>query len=216
MSTSRPRGNDLGTWSGWRSNGEGCRRRGELERLRRAAARCGSNSGEGKGWSWISFGQGLAEEVAKQLAKGIGMGWRGEEQLQRGAAAVVRCRVEEKRHCSWKKRGNVTRFVVALAHRREKEEWRKGGPRLGSGLQRRGGGRQAPRGHRGVQRRGQRGEATAAAGARVTRGGGQQESNSGEAGRGRARGGILSPAPEVKRGRAEGVQRKKKGKEARD
>jgi hypothetical protein len=74
------------------------------------------------------------------------MGWRGEKELQRGAAAVVRCRVEEKRHCSWKKRGNVTRFVVALAHRRENEEWRKGGPRLGSGLRRRGGGRQAPEG----------------------------------------------------------------------
>jgi hypothetical protein len=146
MSTSRPRGNDLGTWSGWRSSGEGCRRRGELERLRRAAARCGSNSGEGKGRSWISFVQGLVEEVAKQLAKGIGMGWHGEEELRRGAAAVVRCRVEEKRHCSWKKRENVTRFVAALAHRREEEEWRKGGLRLGSGLRRRGGGRQAPEG----------------------------------------------------------------------
>jgi hypothetical protein len=72
------------------------------------------------------------------------------------------------------------------------------------------------RGHCGAQRRGQRGGATAAARARATRGGGQQESNDSEAGRGRARGGVLSPAPEVKRGRAEGVQRKKKGKEARD
>jgi hypothetical protein len=76
-STSRPQGSDLCTWLGWRSSGGGCRRRGELGQLRRAAARGGSNSGEGKGQSWISFGQGLVEEVAKQLAKGIWMGWRG-------------------------------------------------------------------------------------------------------------------------------------------
>jgi hypothetical protein len=81
----------------------------------------------------------------------------------------------------WEEEGNVARFVATLVHRREGKEWRKGGPRLCSGLQWRGGGRQAPRGHRGAQRRGQRGGATAAARGRATRGGGQQELNGGEA-----------------------------------
>jgi hypothetical protein len=67
-STSRPRGSNLSTWSGWRSSGGSCRRRGELGRLRRATAWGGSNSGERRGRSWISSGQGLVEEVAKQLA----------------------------------------------------------------------------------------------------------------------------------------------------
>jgi hypothetical protein len=124
---------------------------------------------------------------------------------------VVRCRVEEEGALQLGEEGNVIEFVAALVHRREGKEWRKGGPRLCSGLRRRGGDRQAPRGHRGAQRRGQRGEATAAARGRATRG---ERAAGVERRRGRAgtRGDALSPAPEVKWGRAGGVQRKKKGK----
>jgi hypothetical protein len=86
---------------------------------RRAAAR-----GEGKpdgGELGTELGRvGVLEKgVEEQLAKGIGTGWHGEGELRRGAAAVVRCRVEEEEGTVVGGRGERDRFVAALAHRRE-------------------------------------------------------------------------------------------------
>jgi hypothetical protein len=43
------------------------------------------------------------EKVGRLLVKGIGMGWRGEGELRRGVAAVVRCFVGEEHRAnqSW-------------------------------------------------------------------------------------------------------------------
>jgi hypothetical protein len=61
----------------------------------------------------------LEKGVEEQLAKGIGTGWRGEGELRRGAAAVVRCRVEDEGEIAVGGRGERDRFVTTLAHRRE-------------------------------------------------------------------------------------------------
>jgi hypothetical protein len=116
-------------------------------RRRRAAARGEQDSGEGMVGVGLARAEEQEERVGSLLVQGIRVGWHGEGESRRGAAAVVRCCVgEEHRADQSGKRGCVVRLVAMLAHRREGDTGRKRGSRPGSGLRRRGGGRHAPEG----------------------------------------------------------------------
>jgi hypothetical protein len=65
--------------------------RTELGRLRRAAARGERDSDRGAVGVDLARAEEQEERVGRLLVKGIGMGWCGEGELQREAAAVVRC-----------------------------------------------------------------------------------------------------------------------------
>jgi hypothetical protein len=67
--------------------------RTELKRLRRAAARDEQNSGQGAVGVDGARAEEQEERVGRLPVQGIRAGWCGEGELQRKAAAVVRCGV---------------------------------------------------------------------------------------------------------------------------
>jgi hypothetical protein len=64
-------------------------------RRRRAAARGEQDSGEGMVGAGLARAEEQEEEVGSLLVQGIRVGWHGEGESRRGAAAVVRCCVGE-------------------------------------------------------------------------------------------------------------------------